>query len=153
MANHIPNSESTTESSTTATVDRGLYATRNHIPLIARILLSALFLVSGINKILNPAATQDYMASAGMPLTGLFLVAAIALELGGGLSVLLGYRARWGAIALIGFTAIATLIFHTNLSDQLQQIMFLKNLAIIGGLLMIVQYGSGTIALLPDRNR
>lgn len=139
--------------STQPAVTRGLYATRNYIPLIARILLSALFLISGINKILQPAATQGYMASVGMPLTGLFLVAAIALEIGGGLSVLLGYQARWGAAALILFTVVATLIFHTNLSDQIQQIMFLKNIAIIGGLLMIVQYGSGTIALLPDRDR
>ncbi|MDX2212009.1 MAG: DoxX family protein [Oculatellaceae cyanobacterium bins.114] len=153
MKIRILNSEAADILSRPEPSDRGLYATRNYIPLIARILLSVLFLVSGINKVLHPAATQDYMAAAGMPLTGLFLIAAIALEIGAGLSVLLGYQARWGAIALIGFTALATLIFHTNLSDQLQQIMFLKNLAIIGGLLMIVQYGSGTIALLPDRTR
>lgn len=123
----------------------------NLLSLAARVLLSALFLMSGINKILNPAATQQYMASYGMPLTGLFLIGAIALELAGGLSVLLGYKARWGAIALIIFLIPATLIFHTNFADQMQTIQFMKNLAILGGLLMIVQSGSGDIALKRDR--
>lgn len=123
----------------------------NLLSLAARVLLSALFLMSGINKILNPAATQQYMASYGMPLTGLFLMGAIALELAGGLSVLLGYKSRWGAIALIIFLIPATLIFHTNFADQMQTIQFMKNLAILGGLLMIVQSGSGDIAIKRDR--
>lgn len=141
-----------TAAPTPAQPDRtGLYATRNHIPLIARILLSALFILSGINKILHPAETQQYMAAFGMPLTGLFLPAAIVIELVGGLSVLLGVYARIGAIALIVFTAIATLIFHTNTADQIQQIMLMKNLAIIGGLLLLLQHGPGNITLRPDR--
>ena len=123
----------------------------NLLSLAARVLLSALFLMSGINKILNPADTQQYMASYGMPLTGLLLMGAIALELAGGLSVLLGYKARWGAIALIIFLIPATLIFHTNFADQMQTIQFMKNLAILGGLLMIVQSGSGDIAIKRDR--
>lgn len=123
----------------------------NLLSLAARVLLSALFLMSGINKILHPADTQQYMASYGMPLTGLFLMGAIALELAGGLSVLLGYKARWGAIALIIFLIPATLIFHTNFADQMQTIQFMKNLAILGGLLMIVQSGSGDIAIKRDR--
>lgn len=127
--------------------DTGLHATRNYIPLMARILLSALFLWSGVNKMLHPAETQQYMAAAGMPLTGLFLVAAILIEVLGGLSVLLGYRARIGAIALTVFTIVATLIFHSNFAEQLQQIMFLKNLSIIGGLLMVIQHGPGNVAL------
>lgn len=130
---------------------RGSYSnSRNIIPLISRVLLSALFIMSGINKILNPVATQQYMASFGMPLTGLLLIAAIVIELAGGLSVLLGYKARWGAIALVIFLIPATLIFHTNFADQMQTIQFMKNLAILGGLLMIIQYGSGAIALKRD---
>lgn len=128
----------------------GLHATRNHIPLIARVLLSALFLWSGVNKILHPAQTQQYMAAHGMPLTGLFLIAAIIVELGGGLSVLLGYRSRLGAAALALFLIPATLIFHTSFSDPMQQIQFMKNLAILGGLLMILQFGSGQIAIHRD---
>ena len=131
--------------------DRKNNSLDNLLSLAARVLLSALFLMSGINKILNPADTQQYMASYGMPLTGLFVMGAIALELAGGLSVLLGYKARWGAIALIIFLIPATLIFHTNFADQMQTIQFMKNLAILGGLLMIVQSGSGDIAIKRDR--
>ena len=127
--------------------DSGLYATRNTIPLIARLCLAALFLWSGIGKILDPAGTQQYMASVGMPFTGLLLVGAIVLELAGSLSLILGYKPRIGAILLIIFLIPATLIFHTNFADRIQQIMFFKNLAILGGLLMIVQYGAGNIAL------
>lgn len=125
----------------------GLYATRNHVPLVARILLSGLFLWSGVSKIFNFGGTEGYMQAYGMPLTSLFLIAAIAVELGGGLSLLLGYRARLGAIALIVFTLIATLIFHTDLADPMQQIMLMKNLAIVGGLLMVVQHGPGSTAV------
>ncbi len=127
--------------------DRSLYTSKNVISLIARILLSALFIWSGINKILNPAGTQQYMTANGLPLVGLLYLATVIVEVGGGLSVLLGYKARWGAIALALFLVPATLIFHTNFADQMQQIAFMKNLAIFGGLLMIVQYGAGRISL------
>lgn len=128
-------------------INRGVYETRNHLPLIARVLLSVLFIWSGINKVLHPLATQEYMASYGMPLTGLFLIAAIAVEIGAGLSLFFGYYARLGAIALAFLLVLATLIFHTNLGDPMQQLMFFKNLAILGGLLMVVQYGPGTTVL------
>ena len=127
--------------------DRGLYTSKNVISLVARILLSALFLWSAFNKIMNPAATQQYMTANGLPLVGLLYLATVAVELGGGLSVLLGYKVRWGAIALAIFLIPATLIFHTNFADRIQQIMFMKNLAIFGGLLMIIQYGAGRISL------
>ncbi len=143
MKLHTSDSTSQSPSETS----QGWYATRNHIPLIARILLSAMFLWSGVQKILHPADTQAYMSAYGMPLTSLFLAIAILLELGGGLSVLLGYKVRWGAIALIVFLIPATLIFHTDLSDPIQQIMLFKNLAMLGGLLMVVQYGGGAIAV------
>src|SRR3989339_161443 len=109
---------------------------KNPVPLIARILISAIFLMSGWGKIINPAGTQQYMAAHGMPFAGLLLLGAIILEIGGGLSVLLGYKARWGAIALVVFLIPTTIIFHTKFSEQLQVIMFMKNLAILGGLLM-----------------
>ncbi len=127
--------------------EQGLYTSKNVLSLIARILLSALFLWSAVNKILNPASTQQYMAANGIPLAGLLYLATVVIELGGGLSVLLGYKTRIGAIALAIFLVPATLIFHTNFADQIQQIMFMKNLAIFGGLLMLVQYGAGRISL------
>lgn len=121
------------------------------IPLLARIFLSAIFLWSGINKILNPVGTQEYMAAQGLPFTGLLLILAIATEILGGLSVLLGYQARWGATLLLVFLIPTTIIFHSNLADRMTQIMFLKNLGIIGGLLMIVQYGAGEIVVRFNR--
>ena len=124
---------------------RGLYATRNHFPLLARILMSSIFIWSGISKIINPVGTQEYMSAYGMPLTSLFLIVAIAVEISGGLSILFGIKPRWGAIALALFLVPATFIFHTDFSDRIQQIMFFKNLAMIGGLLMIIQYGGGNI--------
>ena len=117
------------------------------IPLLARICLSTIFLWSGINKILNPVGTQETMAGKGLPFTGLLLVLAIATEITGGLSVLLGYKARWGAGILLGFLIPTTLIFHNNLADRMTQIMFLKNLAIMGGLLMVMEYGAGQIVV------
>jgi putative oxidoreductase len=133
-----------------ADVDAKFHPIQNYILLIARALLSALFIWSGINKILDPVGTQQYMAAYGMPWISVFLVAAIVTELGGGLSVLLGYRSRLGAAVLALFLIPATLIFHTNFADPIQQIMFMKNLAIFGGLLMIVQLGSGQVALYKD---
>lgn len=121
----------------------------NYIPLAARIFLSVIFLRSGINKLLDFGGTQQYMAANGIPagLTGFLLVCSIILELGGALSVLLGYKARWGALALILFLLPTTLIFHTNFAQEMQVIQFVKNLAIVGGLLMVVYFDSGPLSL------
>lgn len=120
---------------------------KDYVPLMARIMLSAIFMMSGFGKIMDFGGTQQYMASHGMPLTALFLLGAIVFELCGGASVLLGFKARWGAIALIIFLIPTTLIFHTAFSERLQVIMFMKNLAILGGLLMVAYYGSGPKSL------
>ena len=127
--------------------DRSLHTIDNYLSLFARIFLSAIFMWSGINKIINPIATQENMSAHGMPLTLIFLVGAIALEILGGLSILLGIKTRWGAAMLIIFLVPATLIFHHDLSTELEQAMFLKNLAMLGGLLMLIRYGGGDIAL------
>ncbi|MBE9045140.1 DoxX family protein [Pleurocapsales cyanobacterium LEGE 10410] len=126
----------------------GLYAIDNYLSLLARIFLSAIFIWSGINKIMHPIATQENMSAHGMPLTSVFLAGAIALEILGGLSVLLGIKTRWGAAMLIIFLIPATLIFHTDFATELEQAMFLKNLAMLGGLLMLIQYGGGNMVLL-----
>lgn len=126
------------------------------IPLIARICLAAVFLWTGIGKVLDPAGTQQQIAGAGVPLPVLSLVGAIVFELLGALSVLLGYKARWGAIALIVFLIPTTLLYHTNFTNPMQLIQFLKNLALIGGLLMVVYIGSGPFsfdAQTASRNR
>ncbi|HEY4715730.1 MAG TPA: DoxX family protein [bacterium] len=117
------------------------------IPLFGRILLSIIFLMSGFGKIANAAGTQQFMSAYGMPLTAFFMVCAIILEVAGGLSVLLGYKAKLGALALVIFLIPATLIFHTKFSDQIQMIMFMKNMAILGGLLLIIGFGSGPVSI------
>ena len=89
----------------------------NLAPLIGRIMIAQIFLMSGFGKIFNFAGTQQYMAGYGMPLTALLLFGAIVFELAGGFSLLLGYKARWGAILLIVFLIPTTLIFHTALED------------------------------------
>lgn len=111
------------------------------IDLVARILLSHIFILSGITKITGYAETQAYMDAFGVP--GGLLPVVIATEIVGGLSVLLGWKARWGAIALAGFTLLAALFFHTDFSDQAQMVNYMKNLAIAGGLLLVVIRGAG----------
>ncbi len=116
---------------------------RSYAPLLGRILLGLIFVMSGLTKITGFEATQQQMAAQGMPLTAVFLVGAIVVEVLGGLSVILGLWARGGAAALILFLIPATLIFHTDFGQQTQVIMFLKNLSIMGGLLFVVAFGSG----------
>lgn len=130
-----------------------LNTTNNYLSLLARIGLSAIFIWSGSNKIMNPAATMENMSAHGMPLTSFFLAGAIALEMLGGLSVLLGIKVKWGAAMLIIFLIPATLIFHHDLSTELEQAMFLKNMAMLGGLLMLVQYGGGSLVLFGRDNK
>lgn len=121
------------------------YGVNDYLSLLARICLATIFIWSGINKIVNPIATQANMSAHGMPLTSIFLLAAIALEIVGGFSVLLGIKTRWGAVMLVIFLIPATLIFHTNFATEIEQAMFFKNLAMLGGLLMLIQYGGGKI--------
>jgi putative oxidoreductase len=127
-------------------------STQNTLVLIGRVLLSLIFVLSGFDKLTGWSDTGAYMASKGMPFVPFFLGAAIVLELGGGLSVALGYRARLGAFALAVFVVPTTLIFHDfwTLADperQLQTIMFLKNLSMLGGLLLVAAYGPGRFSL------
>ncbi len=112
------------------------------LPGVARVLLSAIFIRSAFTKILDPQGTQATMAKFQVP--GLLLIPTILVLLLGGLSVLLGYKARWGAALLIGFLIPATLIFHTDFSQNIQVIQFWKNLGLLGGLLLVVSYGSGS---------
>lgn len=127
-------------------------ALNRYAPLSGRILLSAIFLMSGFGKITDFSGTTGYMASHGMPAVSFLLVMAILFELFGGLSVLTGFKARWGAVALIVFLIPATLIFHAFWAvepDQvrMQTINFMKNLAIMGGLLQIVAHGAGAFSI------
>jgi putative oxidoreductase len=115
--------------------------------LIGRILLVLIFLQSGIGKIMNFQGTAEYMAKFGMPYTNFFLIGAIFIELFGSVTVITGYYARLGAFLLVIFMIPTTLIFHTNLSDPNQQIHFMKNVSMFGGLLILLMVGAGRLSL------
>jgi len=114
-----------------------------------RILLAFMFILSGVGKITGYDGTAAYMASKGMPLVGVLLPLTILTELGGGILLAIGYKARWVALALAGFSVLAALVFHDfwNVTDAAQhmnqQINFLKNLSIAGGMLMVFSMGPG----------
>lgn len=113
--------------------------------IAARLLASAIFITAGISKLgAGYAGTQGYMASAG--LSGSLLPLVIALEIGGGLSLLLGFQTRLVAFLLAGFCIVSGLIFHSG-ADQMQQIMLMKNLAMAGGLLAFTAFGAGRLSL------
>lgn len=125
---------------------------QNVLPLMGRVFLSLIFISSGFGKIFSWDQTAGYMASKGMPMISLFLLGAILFEVAGGLSVLLGYRAKLGAVLLIVFTIPASFIFHNfwtleGMEQQMQMIMFMKNIAIIGGLFGITANGAGPLSL------
>lgn len=117
----------------------------NVIELAGRLLLGHIFLLAGLNKISGYDGTVAYMEAMGVP--GGLLPAVIALEILGGLAVIVGFKTRWASYALAAFTVIAAVIFHTNFADQMQMIMFMKNMSITGGLLILSVHGAGALSV------
>jgi putative oxidoreductase len=122
------------------------------VPLVGRILLAAIFLVAGYGKLMAFAGTSGYFAKLGFPAADAMTVIAILVELGGALLLIAGWRTRWAAWALILFVAIATFAAHrfwefdaAQYRNQMNH--FLKNLALIGGLLFVVAFGPGRMAV------
>ena len=115
--------------------------------ITSRVLLAYIFIMAGWSKIGAQAyaGTQGYMEAMGVP--GALLPLVIITELGGGLLLLIGFQARLAAFALAGFSLISAVLFHYQPADQMQMIMFMKNLAIAGGLLLVTQYGAGAFAI------
>jgi putative oxidoreductase len=112
---------------------------------LGRLLLSLIFVVSGVGKIGAYAGTQAYMDSMGVP--GVLLPLVIILEVLGGLAIILGWQARVVAFLLAGFCLLSAVLFHGNIGDQGEQIQFLKNLGLAGGFLLIVAHGAGAWSL------
>lgn len=129
----------------TATAGNNATAFRNSIELSGRILLVALFLISGLGKITAYAATAGYMTSMGVPTIALPLV--IGLEVLGAVAIVLGWQTRIVAFVLAGFTLLTGIVFHANFADQMQTIMFLKNVSISGAFLMLSAHGAGAFSL------
>jgi len=121
---------------------------QNPLALVGRLLLALLFLPAGISKIAGFAGTAGYIASKGLPLPALGVMIAILVEVGGSLALIAGFRIRIAALALAIFTLVATFVFHNFWgvpADQamVQQLMFYKNIAVVGGLLLLAAHGAG----------
>ncbi len=112
---------------------------------IGRLFLSIIFIFSGFTKVIGYAATQGYMESMGVP--GMLLPLVIALELFGGIAILLGFKARLIALLFVGFNIISALLFHQFWIDESQMNPFMKNIAIAGGFLMIFAHGAGAYSI------
>ncbi|MEI6641447.1 MAG: DoxX family protein [Novosphingobium sp.] len=134
-----------TTTTATAAAPTSPATAQNLLAVTGRVLIAAIFVMSGLNKIANPAATIGYIASAGLPFAPAALVAAALIEVGGGLALIAGFRTRFVALMLAGFSVVAALGFHANLADQNQFVHFFKNIAMAGGLLQVAAFGAGRI--------
>ena len=116
-------------------------------PAVGRLLISPLFILSGVSKIAAPAATIGYIQSAGLPLPEVAFGLSAFVEVVGGAALLLGYRTRIVASVLFVFALATAAFFHNNFADQNQFIHFFKNVAIAGGLLHVLAFGGGRWSL------
>jgi putative oxidoreductase len=124
---------------------------QNLADLTGRVLISAIFLVAGLNKVTGYSGTQAYMESMGVP--GALLPLVIVLEVFGALAIITGWRTRVVAFLLAGFSVVSALLFHGALGDPTQFILFMKNLAMAGGFLFLVARGAGEWSLDARRDR
>jgi len=124
----------------------------NPLALIARILMAAMFVMAGFSKIGGFEGTVGYIASKGLPLASVVAVLTIILEIAGGLAIMVGYKARIAAFLLGGFTLLAALIFHNFWAAPAEQafvqnMLFMKNISIAGGLFLLAALGSGSCSI------
>ncbi|NOQ77357.1 MAG: DoxX family membrane protein [Methylococcaceae bacterium] len=112
---------------------------------LGRTLLALIFFISGVNKAFSYEGTQGYMEAFNV--SGSLLPLVIVIEVLAGLAVIVGYKARLAAFILAGFSLVSAFIFHANFTDQMQMILFMKNLGLAGGLLLLVSNGAGAYAL------
>jgi putative oxidoreductase len=126
--------------------------TQDTLALVGRILLAWMFIPAGFGKIAGFAGTVAYATSAGLPLPQVGVALALLIELLGGIALLVGFGTRWAALALALFTAVAAFFFHNywalpEAQQMMQQLMFTKNLAIVGGLLAFAAFGPGRLSI------
>ena len=112
---------------------------------VARVLMALIFTLSGLSKLGATDAVRGYMEAMGVP--GALLWPTIAFEIGAGVLVALGYRTRVVALLLAGFCLVTAAIFHHQFADQVQMIMFLKNISMAGGFLLLAAVGPGSFGL------
>jgi putative oxidoreductase len=122
------------------------------VVVVARVLLALIFIIAGIGKLTGLEGTAGYIASKGLPLPTLLAFATGVIEVVGGIAIAIGFQARWAALGLALFTVVASVIFHNYWAMpaeqvMVQQLMFMKNLAIVGGLLFVFSLGAGPASL------
>ena len=120
--------------------------------LIGRVLLALMFLLAGLSKFGGLEGTAGYIASKGLPMAQVLAIATAALEVVAAAMLIVGWQARWAALALAAFTILANLLFHNYWTlpadrQMVDQLMFMKNLAITGGLLAVFAFGPGPLSL------
>jgi putative oxidoreductase len=123
-----------------------MFATR-YLPFVGRLMIGLPFAMGGLSKLGAYSATTAYIAAVGLPFPPLAFAVAVALELGGGLLLIAGYRVRYVAAALALFSLVTAVSFHSNFADQNQMIHFLKNVMMAGGLLQIAAFGAGALSI------
>jgi len=117
----------------------------NTTQLISRLFLGQIFFIAGITKITAYESTQGYMDMMGVP--GGLLPLVILFEISASLAVMVGWKTQWVAISLAVFSVLTAMIFHSNFSEQIQTILFMKNIAITGGFLLLAVHGAGSFSL------
>lgn len=120
------------------------------VMLVGRVLMAIIFIVAGLGKIGGIEGTQGYMEMMGVP--GVLIYPTIALEVLGGLAILIGFQTRIAAFLLAGFTVLSGLLFHFDLSNQMEMNNLMKNLAIAGGFLFLIAHGPGKLSLDGRKN-
>lgn len=120
-------------------------AAQKYAPTLGRALLALIFILAGLGKIPAPEMNIGYMEAFGVP--GILFWPTVLLEVGAGIALLVGFQARWAALALGLFSLVAALIFHNDFSNQMEMTAFLKNLAIFGGTLYVFAYGAGPLSV------
>src|ERR1700704_1423199 len=119
----------------------------NLVALAGRFLLALIFLLSGIDKVVHYAGTLWYMTKAGLPFPQVLLIVSIIVEIGAALAIIAGWKTRWAAAALVLWMIPVTLVFHNPAGGQEQMAHFMKNPAIMGGLLLLWAVGPGALSL------
>ena len=125
----------------------GEFTSSDIAALAGRVALSAIFILSGLSKLADPASTIGYIQSVELPAPQLAFLIAVAVEIVGGVALIAGFRTRFVAAALAAFSVVTAFGFHAELSDQNQFIHFFKNIAMAGGLLQILAFGGGRLSL------
>jgi len=113
--------------------------------LAGRVMIALIFVLAGLSKISAIEVTQGYMEAMG--LSGILIYPTILFEVAAGLAIIAGFRTRYVALALAGFSLLSALIFHNQLGDQMQFILFMKNVAMAGGFLFLARYGAGELSM------